>query len=61
MLRALYILFAAVVIGGYGYAAFGGMELRRAKQAFTPQSQQTIRGARGSSRTFWYGGYRGGK
>jgi hypothetical protein len=61
MLRFLYILFAAVVIGGYAYAAFGGMELTRPKQAFTPQSQQSMRGARGTSRTFWYGGYRGGK
>ena len=62
MLRVLYIVFAAVVIGGYAYAGFQGMEMTRPKKGFTPQSQQSsIRGARGSSRTFWYGGYRGGK
>jgi hypothetical protein len=63
MLRVLYILFAVAVIGGYAYAAFGGMELTRPRQAFTPQSpkQQSMRGAHGGSRAFWYGGYRGGK
>ena len=61
MLRVLYILFALVVVGGYAYAAFGGMELTRPRQAFTPQSPQSMRGATGGSRAFWYGGYRGGK
>jgi hypothetical protein len=63
MLRALYILFALAVIGGYGYAAFGGRELTRPRQAFTPQGpkQQSMRGAHGGARSFWYGGYRGGK
>lgn len=61
MLRFLYIVFAAAVIGGYAYVAFQGLELTRPKKAFTPQSQQSMRGARGGSRTFWYGGYRGGK
>lgn len=63
MLRILYILFAVIVLGGYAYAGFRGLELTRPRKAFVPQSQpqQSMRGARGSSRTFWYGGYRGGK
>jgi hypothetical protein len=61
MLRILYILFAVIVLGGYAYAGFRGLEVTRPRKAFAPQSQQSMRGARGSSRTFWYGGYRGGK
>jgi hypothetical protein len=62
MLKFLYIVFAVVVLGGYAYAGFRGLELNRPRRAFAPQSQsQSMRGARGSSRTFWYGGYRGGK
>ena len=60
MLRFLYIVFAAIVLGGYAYAGWRGLELRQARKAFAPQSQ-SMHGARGSSRTFWYGGYRGGK
>lgn len=61
MLRILYIVFAMVVLGGYAYAGFRGWEMNKPRKAFAPQSQQSMRGARGSSRTFWYGGYRGGK
>ena len=60
MLRILYVLFAIAVIGGYSYVAFGGLELTRPRKAFTPQTK-SMRGAHGGSRTFWYGGYRGGK
>ena len=58
MLKALYALFAILVIGGYGYASIRGMEVPRARKTIAPQS---VRGANGGVRTFWYGGYRGGK
>jgi hypothetical protein len=58
MLKALYVLFALLVIGGYAYAGFRGVELSGRKRGVPPQS---IRGAHGGTRTFWYGGYRGGK
>lgn len=58
MLRTLYVLFALIVIGGYGFVALRGLELSRAKKQFAPQ---TVRGASGGSRAYWYGGYRGGK
>ena len=58
MLKYLYVLFAIVVIGGYGYTVARGMELPRTRRTIAPQS---VRGAHGGARTFWYGGYRGGK
>jgi hypothetical protein len=58
MLKYLYVLFAILVIGGYGWVALRGMELPRTRKTIAPQS---VRGAHGGARTFWYGGYRGGK
>ncbi|HEX8616361.1 MAG TPA: hypothetical protein VF911_02135 [Thermoanaerobaculia bacterium] len=58
MLKKLYLLFALIVIGGYAFAGLRGWEPTRQRKAFAPQS---IRGARGGSHTFLYGGYRGGK
>jgi hypothetical protein len=58
MLKWLYVLVAALLIGGYAYAGLQGLELSTAKKGFAPQG---MRGAHGGSRTFFYGGYRGGK
>jgi hypothetical protein len=58
MLKVLYVLFAILVIGGYGYAGYVGGELGRTKKGYAPAAS---RGAQGGSRAFWYGGYRGGK
>ncbi len=58
MMRRLYALFALLVIGGYGYAGWTGWEMRSTKRGFAPQS---VRGAHGGARSFWYTGYRGGK
>jgi hypothetical protein len=58
MLRALYIVVALAVIGGFGWGNWRGMELSRTKKGFAPQG---MRGAHGGARTFFYGGYRGGK
>jgi len=58
MLRTLYVVLALVVIGGYGYAASRGLEISTAKKRIVPPG---MRGAAGTSRVFWYGGYRGGK
>jgi len=58
MLKYVYVLFAILVIGGYGWVAVRGMELPRTRKTIAPQS---VRGAHGGARTFWYGGYRGGK
>ncbi len=58
MARAFYILLSVLIIAGYGYAGYRGMEMPRTKKGFVPAD---VRGAHGGARTFWYGGYRGGK
>lgn len=58
MMKTLYVLVALLVIGGYGYAGYRGLEVPKAKKGFVPQG---ARGAHGGARMFWYGGYRGGK
>jgi len=58
MLRKFYILLAALIIGGYGYAGYRGLEVPQSKKGIAPRG---VRGAHGGARTFWYGGYRGGK
>jgi hypothetical protein len=58
MLRGLYVLLALLIIGGFGWANLRGVELAASKKGFVPQG---MRGAHGGARTFWYGGYRGGK
>jgi hypothetical protein len=58
VLKGLYILFALLVIGGYAYASYRGLELSRTEKGVAPAS---ARGAHIGSSSFWYGGYRGGK
>lgn len=58
MLRGLYVVVALVVIGGFAFGNWRGVELSSRKKGFVPQG---MRGAHGGARTFWYGGYRGGK
>lgn len=58
MLRALYVVLALAVIGGYAFAAFRGLELSTARQGRQPEG---LRGRAGVAPVFWYGGYRGGK
>ena len=59
MLRALYVLFGLLVIGGYGYASWQGLEVKKTKQGV---SAQAMRGRTGGGGVIYYrGGYRGGK
>jgi hypothetical protein len=58
MLRGLYVVLALLIIGGFGWANYRGLELAPSKKGSVPQG---MRGAHGGARTFWYGGYRGGK
>ena len=55
--RALYVILALLIIGGYAYAGLRGMEFPRGEKGFAPKG----RGAHGGPGVFWYGGYRGGK
>jgi hypothetical protein len=60
MLKGLYILFAAAVLGFYAYAGFRGLERNKPRRAFAPQAK-SMRGTHAGPTMFWYGGYRGGK
>ena len=57
--RVVYLLIALVVVGGYAYSAFRGVELSSAYQHPAPAG---IRGRAGVAPIYWYGGgFRGGK
>ena len=58
MRKALYLIFALAVVGGYAWADFNGYEMTTAKRG---RVEQGMRGRSGGSRSFWYSGYRGGK
>jgi hypothetical protein len=58
MARAFYCLVALIVIGGFAWGNWRGVEVFPTKKGSVPQG---MRGAHGGARTFWYGGYRGGK
>lgn len=57
MMRALYVVVALLVIGGYAYAGYRGLEISTARKSTV---QPGMRG-HGGTGVFWYGGYRGGK
>lgn len=58
MLKGLYVAFALLIVGGYAFANYTGMDFHKTKKGI---AQKGVRGAHGGARTFFYGGYRGGK
>ena len=57
--RVIYLLVALVIVGGYAYSAYRGVELSTARERQAPAG---IRGRAGVAPIYWYGGgYRGGK
>ena len=58
MLKALYLVVGLLIVGGYAYAGYRGLEISTARKQV---ARPGMRGAAGGSRVFWYGGYRGGK
>jgi hypothetical protein len=58
MLRGLYVLFGLVIVLGYGYVSWKGLELTSTKKQLSPQG---MRGTTGGGAVFYRGGYRGGK
>ena len=58
MLKKFYVMLALVLIGGYSFVVVRGLELSPTKKGVTTQG---VRGMQSGPRTFWYGGYRGGK
>ena len=57
MLKKLYLLFGLLVVGGYAYASWQGLELTKTKKELSPQG---VRGTTGGA-AYYRGGYRGGK
>ena len=58
MLRRIYGLFGILIIAGYGYVDWSGLELGRGHRQFVPQG---LRSGSGGYRSFWYSGFHGGK
>jgi hypothetical protein len=58
VLKKFYMVLALVLIGGYSFVVLRGLELSPTKKGVTTQG---VRGMQSGPRTFWYGGYRGGK
>ena len=59
MLRALYVVFGLLVIAGYAYVSWNGLELiRRRQQQLSPQG---VRATQSGGGVYYRGGYRGGK
>ena len=56
-MKKLYLLFGLLVIGGYAYASWRGLELATVKKGL---SAQGVRGTTGGA-VYYRGGYRGGK
>lgn len=57
-MKKLYALVGMLLIGGYAWAAWTGLEFHRGRRGYAPQS---IRGSQSGVRSFWYIGYHGGK
>jgi len=58
-MRKLYALFGLIVILGYGFVDFRGLELTPHRKQFVPHGLRSA--AHGGYRSYWYSGYHGGK
>ena len=58
-MRKLYTLFGILLIAGYGYLDWRGIELRPQRRQFVPQGLRAA--SHGGYRSFWTSGYHGGK
>ena len=58
MLKRLYTIAGLLIVLGYGWVSWRGLEAGQTKRGFAPQG---VRGTHGGTRPLWYGGYRGGK
>ena len=54
----VYLFLGMVILATYAIADLRGYELRQTMRAVVPQG---LRGAHGGSRSFFYGGFHGGK
>ena len=58
-MRKLYTLFGIVVLLGYSYVDWRGLELTPSHRTFHPQGLRSA--SHGGYRSFWFTGFHGGK
>ncbi|HYS54667.1 MAG TPA: hypothetical protein VER58_12990 [Thermoanaerobaculia bacterium] len=58
-MRRLYLAFGLFILLGYSYMAWRGVEIRLPRRAYSPQGLRSA--AHGGYRSFWFGGFHGGK
>lgn len=58
-MRKLYTFFGLVVLLGYGYVDWRGLELTPSHRKFVPQGLRSA--GHSGYRSFWYSGFHGGK
>lgn len=59
MARAIYTLFSILVIGGYGFIGWRGVEIRPSHRQYAPHGLRSA--PHGGYRSFWTSGFHGGK
>jgi hypothetical protein len=58
-MRTFYAILGSLIILGYGYVDWRGLELRPSHRQFVPGGPRSAR--QGGYRSFWFSGYHGGK
>jgi hypothetical protein len=58
-MRVVYAIFGILIIAGYSFVSYRGMELTPHKTQFVPHGLRSA--AHGGYRSYWYSGYHGGK
>jgi len=59
-MRRLYLAFGLLVLLGYSYTAWRGLELQLVpRRTYTPQGLRSA--SHGGYRSYWFGGFHGGK
>lgn len=58
-MRRFYALLGIFIIAAYGFVDYRGLELTPHKKQFVPHGLRSA--AHGGYRSYWYGGYHGGK
>lgn len=58
-MRTFYALLGSLIVLGYGYADWKGLELGRSQRQYVPHGLRSA--SHGGYRSFWYSGFHGGK
>ncbi len=58
-MRTFYALLGSLIVLGYGFVGWRGLELGRSHRQYVPQGLRSA--SHGGYRSFWYSGFHGGK